>query len=175
MCIRDSGDTATFTVGVTATNTTDFITGVPDYTGASAVNVSGTTTYQWFLGDPRTGAASLLIGETNPTLTRIGSPTTNGNQYCVEITHPDNVCIAIVECATLTSNPPLPPVADDDTAMGTINTAVPVDALAGDDDPDGDNTLLAITEIDGTPISVCLLYTSPSPRDRTRSRMPSSA
>ena len=26
-----------------------------------------------------------------------------------------------------------------------------------------------------TPISTCLLYTSPSPRDRTRSRMPSSA
>ena len=112
-----------------------------------------------------------------------------------------------------------PPVADDETEMGTINTSVPVDALAGDDDPDGDNTLLAITEIDGTPISVgnpvtladgsvvnlladgtlsvdpatdstapisftytvededgltdegmvditCLLYTSPSPRDR---------
>ena len=28
---------------------------------------------------------------------------------------------------------------------------------------------------DGDPIGVCLLYTSPSPRDRTRSRMPSSA
>ena len=28
---------------------------------------------------------------------------------------------------------------------------------------------------DGTPASDCLLYTSPSPRDRTRSRMPSSA
>ena len=27
----------------------------------------------------------------------------------------------------------------------------------------------------GLPHSVCLLYTSPSPRDRTRSRMPSSA
>ena len=29
--------------------------------------------------------------------------------------------------------------------------------------------------IDGTNIGTCLLYTSPSPRDRTRSRMPSSA
>ena len=27
----------------------------------------------------------------------------------------------------------------------------------------------------GTQLSTCLLYTSPSPRDRTRSRMPSSA
>ena len=29
--------------------------------------------------------------------------------------------------------------------------------------------------ITGKPLEVCLLYTSPSPRDRTRSRMPSSA
>ena len=29
--------------------------------------------------------------------------------------------------------------------------------------------------MDHTPDKVCLLYTSPSPRDRTRSRMPSSA
>ena len=28
---------------------------------------------------------------------------------------------------------------------------------------------------DTTPPTICLLYTSPSPRDRTRSRMPSSA
>ena len=28
---------------------------------------------------------------------------------------------------------------------------------------------------DRTPFEACLLYTSPSPRDRTRSRMPSSA
>ena len=31
-----------------------------------------------------------------------------------------------------------------------------------------------VTE-DGGEIDICLLYTSPSPRDRTRSRMPSSA
>ena len=31
------------------------------------------------------------------------------------------------------------------------------------------------TDITGTDIIDCLLYTSPSPRDRTRSRMPSSA
>jgi len=29
--------------------------------------------------------------------------------------------------------------------------------------------------VDGKVVKVCLLYTSPSPRDRTRSRMPSSA
>ena len=32
-----------------------------------------------------------------------------------------------------------------------------------------------ISSAAGTWVSTCLLYTSPSPRDRTRSRMPSSA
>ena len=36
------------------------------------------------------------------------------------------------------------------------------------------NTLLPIPDLDIQP-NTCLLYTSPSPRDRTRSRMPSSA
>ena len=34
---------------------------------------------------------------------------------------------------------------------------------------------MAVHLLGEAPISVCLLYTSPSPRDRTRSRMPSSA
>ena len=42
------------------------------------------------------------------------------------------------------------------------------------------DTVLNTTVFDGskkliTHYNVCLLYTSPSPRDRTRSRMPSSA
>ena len=36
-------------------------------------------------------------------------------------------------------------------------------------------TCTEITDCDTTTIYTCLLYTSPSPRDRTRSRMPSSA
>ena len=46
----------------------------------------------------------------------------------------------------------LPPVADDDTEMGMINTPLTVAVLDGDDDPDGDNMLLTITEVDGQPI-----------------------
>ncbi|MCB4800356.1 Ig-like domain-containing protein, partial [Neotamlana laminarinivorans] len=49
----------------------------------------------------------------------------------------------------------LPPVADDETiGNATINTDVPVNALDGDNDPDGDNNNMVITEVDGTPISV---------------------
>ena len=38
-----------------------------------------------------------------------------------------------------------------------------------------DRTYVFLLSDSGTQISNCLLYTSPSPRDRTRSRMPSSA
>ena len=36
-------------------------------------------------------------------------------------------------------------------------------------------TVLAWDPATGRPLSICLLYTSPSPRDRQKSRMPSSA
>ena len=39
----------------------------------------------------------------------------------------------------------------------------------------GDEPLLMMEAMDQLRIAACLLYTSPSPRDRTRSRMPSSA
>ena len=40
---------------------------------------------------------------------------------------------------------------------------------------DADWIRKAVTRFDTWPDNPCLLYTSPSPRDRTRSRMPSSA
>ena len=40
--------------------------------------------------------------------------------------------------------------------------------------PGAQNTITSIISVGATTI-ICLLYTSPSPRDRTRSRMPSSA
>ena len=39
----------------------------------------------------------------------------------------------------------------------------------------GDGVLVLADLYGSTPANICLLYTSPSPRDRTRSRMPSSA
>jgi len=40
---------------------------------------------------------------------------------------------------------------------------------------EGAKLLLTTTSLERAQGTVCLLYTSPSPRDRTRSRMPSSA
>ena len=68
-----------------------------------------------------------------------------------------------------------------DAALFTIDAATgAVSFLAAPDfetpgDADGDNVFdVTVTASDGD-LSSCLLYTSPSPRDRTRSRMPSSA
>ena len=47
---------------------------------------------------------------------------------------------------------------------------------AGDVNGDGfDDVIIGAPGSQFTPISGCLLYTSPSPRDRQKSRMPSSA
>ena len=48
--------------------------------------------------------------------------------------------------------------------------------LAVDDEPFNlDLIELAFMDVPNMNLITCLLYTSPSPRDRTRSRMPSSA
>ena len=60
-----------------------------------------------------------------------------------------------------------------DGVLATTNNVA-----AGLRDPDGtstNNKTEYICSIGGVTCDTCLLYTSPSPRDRTRSRMPSSA
>ena len=42
-------------------------------------------------------------------------------------------------------------------------------------DHDAEPPVLEAVTADGARVPICLLYTSPSPRDRTRSRIPSSA
>ena len=63
-----------------------------------------------------------------------------------------------------------PTSGDDVLDLGTLEVEFEETSLkeiAIDDAPDTDDASLALSD--------CLLYTSPSPRDRTRSRMPSSA
>ena len=47
--------------------------------------------------------------------------------------------------------------------------------LIADDEPNQIELMKFNLEKNGFLVKTCLLYTSPSPRDRTRSRMPSSA
>ena len=62
--------------------------------------------------------------------------------------------------------------ADTITAVFVDGTAVPVATSVSVPTPNG-----GVFELfaNGDYLYICLLYTSPSPRDRTRSRMPSSA
>ena len=58
------------------------------------------------------------------------------------------------------------------------DVAVPLSTFYGLSDADGDVTLRIHTHVREDALSLygfCLLYTSPSPRDRQKSRMPSSA
>ena len=58
---------------------------------------------------------------------------------------------------------------------GTSGTESYVDAIQTDAAINPGNSGGPLTNAAGEMIGICLLYTSPSPRDRTRSRMPSSA
>ena len=58
---------------------------------------------------------------------------------------------------------------------GQLTTTTEVDNWPGDDQGVDGNELMARMLRHAERFETCLLYTSPSPRDRTRSRMPSSA
>ena len=64
-----------------------------------------------------------------------------------------------------------------DLEDGTGVTAAQIESPEGEAyKPDPNNALLSNTNFfDATGTNVCLLYTSPSPRDKRQSRMPSSA
>ena len=61
---------------------------------------------------------------------------------------------------------------DEGTLVGTANTVSKLNFVGAAVTATASGTISTITV---TPVSICLLYTSPSPRDRQKSRMPSSA
>jgi len=72
---------------------------------------------------------------------------------------PDGKTIIPIRLAIQMTTPMLATDADEAEAVAIVDTTAATVAAA----------------LDGTWANTCLLYTSPSPRDRTRSRMPSSA
>ena len=59
----------------------------------------------------------------------------------------------------------------DATKLDYVNEALRINKIG----IDGLEKIISIYEINNDHLSGCLLYTSPSPRDRQKSRMPSSA
>ena len=59
--------------------------------------------------------------------------------------------------------------------IGAVGLGAVVWPLVHQMNPDKAQKALATTEVDVSQVEPCLLYTSPSPRDRQKSRMPSSA
>ena len=66
-------------------------------------------------------------------------------------------------------------VSVNDQADGDCETTVNAQATGGLGSPASDDVTVTTTAGDGGGLYSCLLYTSPSPRDKRQSRMPSSA
>lgn len=121
------GNAVSFNVGVTADNTTSYNNGTPIYSTSGSANTG--LQYQWYLGNPNTGGTILtnnaIFGGTNTaTLTINNTENMNGNEFCVLVTHQNNVCINEIRCATLTLTENCSNSIDDD-GDGLIDCADP--------------------------------------------------
>ena len=101
----DHGDSVSFSVTATGDLATSYSGGIPTY--GTTGNANTGVNYEWYEGDPDSGG-TVLAGETNSSLSFTANLADNGKQYCVLITHDNNSCIRIKQCATLTVNPVCP-------------------------------------------------------------------
>ena len=177
MCIRDSGlegsadDTITVTVTVQDVNDED-----PAFTSSAtstiAENVQNVVELAASDADAGDSVTFAITGGADAALFEIDSDTQlrfkansvpdyesstadgGGQDYVVIVTASDGATPANTATRTVTV---------------TISDANEFAPVFGDGDGDGESSTAAASPND------CLLYTSPSPRDRVRSRMPSSA
>ncbi|WP_143744201.1 thrombospondin type 3 repeat-containing protein, partial [Maribacter ulvicola] len=98
----NDGDSTTFSVIATGDQATSYSAGNPVY--GSTGNADSGLNYQWYNGNPDMGG-TIIPGETGSSYSFNAALADDGNQYCVLITHDDNVCIREISCATLTLNP----------------------------------------------------------------------
>ena len=107
----------------------------------------------------------------------------NGNPVAVKVLHPELCASAEIRArflgegyvANKVKHPGVVRVLDDDTAEDGTAFLV-MDLLKGETLESRLSAQPVLPELEAVELTcACLLYTSPSPRDRTRSRMPSSA
>ncbi|CAA0205274.1 Protein of unknown function precursor containing a C-terminal secretion signal. Putative adhesin [Tenacibaculum maritimum] len=122
------GTAATFTITSTSAISTTAYTGVapttvPDYTDASAVDVSGGIIYQWLQDGFNISDGGVFSGTDTSTL-RISDVTgLDGRVYTLVITHSDNYCTNIQHGATLKIVPLIDAVDDNFSGTG-VNGAI---------------------------------------------------
>ena len=165
MCIRDSGTSLTITnctiAGNTLVNVGGLGAGITINTVPTTIrntivfgNTEGGGSQRNIEGSLQAASAFNVLG-TGPAGGLING--TNNNQVGVTTA----LLGSLANYGGLTPTLPLLP------GSVAINTGSGVSAPANDQ--------RGIARVGITDIGACLLYTSPSPRDRTRSRMPSSA
>ena len=176
----------TYTISVTDANGCSGNTTV--IVGGSTSGVSIVTATPTAAGCSTNGSIALnLTGGTAPynvTLdgaTVAGSPFNNSNINLTNVT-PGNHTIVVTDANGCTDNTTV--TVGGATGGVSIVAATPTSAGCGANgsiavEVTGGTAPFAVTldgvTVAGSPFNNCLLYTSPSPRDRTRSRMPSSA
>ena len=174
MCIRDRDS---FSIEVTNVNNAPTIDGTPDAEVEVDASYSFTPDADDADGDTLTYSISDKPGwadfdEDTGALTGTLTNADIGTYSNIVISVSDGVETAALDSFSIE----VTNVNDAPTISGSPEATVAQDAsysftlLASD--ADGDTLTYSIS---GRPAWACLLYTSPSPRDRTRSRMPSSA
>ncbi|WP_299129314.1 gliding motility-associated C-terminal domain-containing protein, partial [uncultured Winogradskyella sp.] len=136
----NDGDAASFAALATADAATSYTTGTPNY--GTPDNANDGVNYQWYIGDPDNGGTVLANGGVysnvdTATLNISDVTGLDGTDYCVLITHDDNVCIREINCSTLTVN------SDPCDAIISGNLDTDNDGISDycDDDDDNDGIL----------------------------------
>ena len=164
------GTNATFTVAVTAINTTTFVAGTPNYTIPPATNGNAGLVYQWQIstdngttwtsitnGGQYSGATSGSLTVSNLVISQ------NGNQFKALVSHTGRICATNSNAATLTViDPCIITVSNPDTDgdgysnfcdLDDDNDGI-LDTTEGSSDTDGDgipNRLDLDSDNDGCP------------------------
>ena len=167
MCIRDSGDTLSITQ-VTVGSTTTTLT---DLTAESSGTYSG---YYAISGE---GGSTIYIKASGEMIYLQGGAENSSESFSYTLSDGTATDTATVTLNVTGANDA--PVANNDTVAVTEGAASTVTNLisgsgeaTADSDADGDTLSITKVTVGST---TCLLYTSPSPRDKRQSRMPSSA
>ena len=122
-------------------------------------NTGGSITYSWTNDTTSIGLAASGTGDISS---------------FIAINEGTSPVVATIEVTPLFANDGVPCEGPSETFTITVNPGAQVDPIQPQELCNGDQLIVDFTT-QNTSSNTCLLYTSPSPRDRQKSRMPSSA